>query len=143
MRRLPFLLADTIAPKEQCSGALESVKPIADAIQRGARVSGWAWDAILNRPASRIVIVTPDGVISGLARGDGYGLQRETSIPHPPETIWRGFLRAMPQPLPVSAYAIIDNDSKACLLDVGGSVSAEFAGTNTASTQTPLVSTHR
>jgi len=112
----------------ECSGSLEYVKPIADTVERGSRVYGWAWDTSRKRPVSKIVIVTPDGVISGLARGDGYGLARQTSIPHPQQTIWRGFLRSMPQAVPIHAYAIVADGHNACPLDVGSSVPPEFAG---------------
>jgi hypothetical protein len=116
--------------KNECSGSLEQVKPIADTIQRGARVYGWAWDNSGNRPVSKIVLVTPDGLISGLAEGNGYGLARQTSIPHPSQTIWRGFLRGMPQAVSVHAYAIVENGHIACPLDVGSSVPPEFSGNN-------------
>src|SRR5260370_7053721 len=116
------------ASRNECSGSLEYVKPIADTIQRGARVYGWAWDISRNQPASKIVLVTPDVLISGLAEGNGYGLARQTSITHPPQTIWRGFLRGMPKAVPIHAYAIVANGHNACPLDVGRSVPPEFTG---------------
>lgn len=114
-----------LAPGSECRGALESVRPIANEIGRGARVTGWAWDTRRNKPVSKLVIVTPDGLIAGLARGDGFGLQRQTSIQQPAEKIWRGFLQSLPQPVPLQAYALTASDA-ACALDTSDTVPDGF-----------------
>lgn len=116
----------------ECSGSLDYVKPIADTVERGSRVYGWAWDTSRNQPVSKIVIATSDGTIYGLARGDGYGLARQVSISHPAPTIWRGFLRGMPKAVPIHAYAIVANGRRACPLNVSSSVPPEFAGISNA-----------
>jgi hypothetical protein len=91
-----------------CTGALESVAPIADPRGPGLRLTGWAWDVKHQRPPSAIVVTT-NGIITGIGavggwRPDVAATQSEASRSHP------GYIAYVSEPSGISIvnlYAIL------------------------------------
>jgi hypothetical protein len=112
-----------IRPASECSGYVSSSQVVSADDGQGLRMTGYAWDNRLNRPA-RTIVATVDGRISGL----GSTLAIPMSFPatsqqaDPARFGWIAFVHDMYATSSVELYAVVGKDS----LDVCPFAQASF-----------------
>jgi hypothetical protein len=108
----------SFAADSACKGSIASVSPIAGEIERGSRITGWAWLNGPQTPAEKILLVNPTGTVVGLARNDRYGenfdFARHPSAPA--ASGWYGFIAPLREPTTIRAYALAQDRHAACAL---------------------------
>jgi hypothetical protein len=111
-----------------CSGGVLHMAGIAGDVQRGTRVYGWGTIGPATHPAAvdRVLLVSPEGVVIGLARNLKYG----ENFARLPENIpfgdgWYGFVRPLPRSVPLVPYAVSSDGSSACPLSGAATMPAD------------------
>ena len=110
--RQPLDAVYRLRPAGDCSGYVSSSQVLPDQDGRGLRVTGYAWDRGLNRPASAIV-ATVDGRISGFGSTLAIPMSFPTASQQagPMRFGWIAFVRDMHSASSVQLYAVVGNDN--------------------------------
>ena len=108
----------TPVPASRCSGRVETVNAVSDAVSPSIRITGWAWDFERNRMPAEIVAST-DGIITGIGAVGAF----RPDVPHAhPEVSsnysgFRGYSRDVYDRRRTGIYAILDRSTRvACFL---------------------------
>jgi hypothetical protein len=108
----PLGAAYRLRPSSECSGYVSSTQVLPADGDQGLRMTGYAWDKQLNRPAREIVAVV-NGRISGLGSNVSIPLFSSAAGPNsaPAHFGWIAFVRDMPT-AKVELYAVAGNNSR-------------------------------
>ncbi len=115
----PYLLGQPLNAEfrqqslEDCAGEVESTVALTSAWPRSLRINGWAWDTH-DREAPRAIIVTTDGIISGLGlTGDRRPDKRVSGQDAGDFTGFTAYVRDVSRSNTVDLYAASRKDAKA------------------------------
>ncbi len=120
---LPSLLSKplnsvlSIAVPDECTGQIESIRPLDSGRLRSFRITGWAWDHKNRRPPSEIVTTT-NGIISGFGVvGDWRPEVREANRKVTSNyTGFTAYVRETGESSPVNIYIVLHGKpASACL----------------------------
>jgi hypothetical protein len=115
----PYLLGQPLNAEfrqlglEDCAGEVESTAALTRGWPRSLRITGWAWDT-RDREAPRAIIVTTDGIVSGLGlTGDWRPDKRVSGQDAGDFTGFTAYVRDVSRSNTVDLYAASRKDAKA------------------------------